>query len=47
MRRYSDAVKADFRRRMTPPQRQSVAGISEELGLHVITLYKWRKNWRL
>ena len=47
MRRYSEAVKADVRRRMSPPQRQSVALISEELGIHVMTLYKWRKTWRL
>ena len=32
---------------MCPPHRQSVARISEELGIHVITLYKWRKAWRL
>ncbi|WP_231598206.1 MULTISPECIES: hypothetical protein [unclassified Synechococcus] len=24
-----------------------MARISEELGSHVITLYKWRKTWRL
>jgi len=47
MRRYSEAVKADVRKRMSPPQRQSVVRISEELGIHVITLYKWRKTWRL
>ena len=47
MRRYSEAVKADVRRRMSPPQRQSVARISEELGIHVVTLYNWRKVWRL
>jgi len=47
MRPYSEAVKADVRRRMSPPQRQSVARIAEELGIHVITLYKWRKTWRL
>ncbi len=47
MRRYSEAVKADVRKRMSPPQRQSVARISEELGIHVMTLYKWRKAWRL
>jgi transposase-like protein len=47
MRRYSEAVKADVRKRMSPPHRQSVAQISEELGIHVITLYKWRKAWRL
>ena len=27
--------------------RQSVARISEELGFHVVTLYNWRKAWRL
>jgi transposase-like protein len=47
MRGYSEAVKADVRRRMSPPQRQRVARISEKLGIHVITLYKWRKPWRL
>ncbi len=47
MRRYSEAVRADVRRRMSPPHRQSVARISEELGIHAITLYKWRKTWRL
>ena len=46
MRRFSEAVKADVRRRMSPPHRHS-ARISEELGIHVITLYKWRKAWRL
>jgi transposase len=47
MRRYSESVKADVRRRMGPPHRQSVAEISHDLGIHVITLYKWRKAWRL
>ena len=47
MRRYSEAVKADVRRRMTPPHRQSVAQISAELGIHVVTLYNWRKTWRV
>ena len=32
---------------MSPPKRQSVTRISEELVIHVITLYKWRKTWRL
>jgi len=45
MRRYSEAVKADVRRRMNPPQRQSVTRISEELGIRVVTLYNWRKSW--
>ena len=47
MRRYSEAVKADVRRRMSPPQRQSVAQISAELGIHVVTLYNWIKAWRM
>jgi len=47
MRRYSEAVKGDVRRRMSPPHRQSVAWISEELGIHLATLYNWRKAWRL
>jgi transposase-like protein len=32
---------------MSPPQRQNVAQISQELGIHVATLYNWRNNWRL
>ena len=47
MRCYSEAVKADVRKRMSPPMRQSVAQISAELGIHVVTLYNWRKSWRL
>jgi len=47
MRCYSAVVKADVRRRMSPPQRQSVAQISAELGIHIVTLYNWRKPWRL
>jgi transposase-like protein len=47
MRRYSEAVKAEVRRRMSPPHRQSVAQISAELGIHIVTLYKWRQAWRL
>jgi len=27
--------------------RQSVARISEETGIHICTLYVWRKRWRL
>ncbi len=47
MRRYSESVRADVRKRMSPPHRQSVAQISAELGIHVVTLYNWRKTWRL
>jgi transposase len=47
MRRYSEAVKADVRRRMSPPHRRSVAQISAELSIHIVTLYNWRKTWQL
>ena len=47
MRRYSEAVKADVRRRMSPPYRQSLFQISAGLDIHVVTLYKWRETWRL
>jgi len=47
MRRYSEAVKADVRRQMSPPMRRSMAQISAELGIHGVTLYNWRKTWRL
>ena len=46
MRRYSEAVKVEVRRRMSPPHRQSVAQISAELGIHIVTLYNWRKAGR-
>ena len=32
---------------MSSPARQSVAQISKELGIHLATLYAWRKAWRL
>jgi len=38
MRRYSEAVKADVRRRMSPPQRQSVVRISEELARPLVVM---------
>ena len=47
MRRYSEAVQADVRKRMSPPHRQSVTQISQKLGIHQSTLYNWRKLWRL
>ena len=47
MTAYSLAVQADVRKRMSPLHRQSVARISEELGIHLATLYNWRRAWRL
>jgi len=32
---------------MSPPHNHSVAHISSELGIHVVTLYNWKKAWRL
>jgi len=46
LRPHSEPVKADVRRRMGPPHHQSLAEYSQELGIDVITLYKWRKAWR-
>ncbi len=40
-------LKADVRRRMSPPHRQSFVQISAELGIHLLTLYNWRRTWRL
>ena len=45
--RYSETVKAEMRRRMGLPQRQSVVQISQEFGIHVATLYNWQHHWRL
>jgi transposase-like protein len=47
MRRYSKAIKAYDRKRMSPPNPQSAFRISEETGIHVATLFNWRHNWRL
>ena len=47
MTAYSLAVQADVRKRMSPPHRQSVSQISQELGIHQATLYNWRTLWRL
>jgi transposase-like protein len=47
MTAYSMADQADVSKRTSPPNRQSVAEISEKLGIELATLYKWRKAWRL
>lgn len=47
MRLYSETVKADVRRRMSPPQQQSIAQVSKELEIHIANLCAWRKTWRL
>ena len=40
--RYSETVKSEVRRRMGPPQRQSLAQISKEFGIYVATPCRWR-----
>ncbi|MEB3201467.1 MAG: helix-turn-helix domain-containing protein [Synechococcus sp.] len=32
---------------MSPPMLQSVSQIAAELGIHLVSLYNWRKAWRL
>jgi len=44
MRRYSEAVRADVRRPMSTPQSDNLAWFSEELGIHVVTLYNLGKE---
>jgi len=44
---FSEAVKVDVRMLMSPPQRQSIAQISGELGIRLVTFYNWRKVWRM
>ena len=38
---------ADVRHRMSPPNQRYVVEIAREMGIHAITLSKWRKGWRL
>jgi transposase len=45
MRRYSEAVKADVKIRISFLHMQSVAWISDELGIHLAPLYNWRKSF--
>lgn len=47
MRRYSEMVKSDVRRRRNPPARQSVSQLSKEVGFDIATLYARRKAWQL
>ena len=47
MRRYSEAVQTDLRKKMSLPHRYRVAQIFQALGIHQVTLYNWRKLWRL
>jgi hypothetical protein len=43
MRRYSEAIKAAVKRRLSPLQLQSVARTSEQLGNHAVITFNWGK----
>jgi transposase-like protein len=47
MRGCCEVATADVRRRMHQLHSKGVAQISEELGIFVMTLYKWMKTWLL
>jgi len=41
------AFKTDVKRWMSEPKQQSVAQVSKEVEIHIVTLCTWRKAWRL
>ncbi|AXI01099.1 hypothetical protein DV702_16060 [Sporosarcina sp. PTS2304] len=45
--RYSPERKAEMINRMTAPNNESVADISKEENISMVTLYKWRKEARV
>ena len=40
------AVRAEIRHRMSPPNRESVAQIARDTGITTQTLYNWRSQWQ-
>ena len=44
MSSYSSEFKAQIVKKMMPPNNQRVAQISRESGIHVSTLYSWKKQ---
>ena len=46
MARYSAEQKEAIKRRMLPPENISIPKLSQETGVNVTTLYKWRKELR-
>ncbi len=46
-RQYAPEHKAEIVTRMMPPHNESVMNISQEEGIPVGTLYKWRKDARI
>ena len=43
---YDAAVRAAIRKRMSPPNRESVAAIARSTGITTQTLYNWRAQWQ-
>ena len=43
---YDAAVRAAIRKRMSPPNRESVAAIARSTGITTQTLYNWRAKWQ-
>ncbi|MGL6051927.1 MAG: transposase, partial [Aeromonas salmonicida] len=39
-------MRAEIRKRMSPPNRQSVAQIARDTGITTQTLYNWRSQWQ-
>lgn len=44
--RYSDEFKEQAVRRLMPPNAQSVAQVSRDIGISDVTLYNWRNQYR-
>jgi len=43
---YDPELRAEIRKRMSPPSRESVAEIARSTGVNVHTLYSWRHRWK-
>jgi transposase len=47
MRRYSETINADIRRRIDTSDRQILGQISAEPSIVVVSLYNWKRALRL
>ena len=43
---YDQTTRAAVRKRMSPPNRESVAQIARDTGITEQTLYNWRRSWQ-
>ncbi len=43
---YDQAMRAEIRNRMSPPNRETVAEIARSTGITTQTLYNWRGQWQ-